>query len=162
MKPEQLAGESEHSHQVALFAWAALNVGNDPRLSLMFAIPNGGGRGNDRRTAMIRGAALKAEGVKPGVVDIFLPVPAPTDHRDKAYHYLAQHWYHGLFIEMKKPAAKLKRGPNGPGPWDYGGVDPDQKVFLDAMVEQGYKCVVCYSWIEAANQIKLYLTGSGL
>lgn len=158
MKPEQLAGDSEHSHQVALFAWAALNVGNDPRLKLLFAIPNGGARGSNQRDRVIRGAHMKAEGVKPGVVDVFLPVPVLR------LNAMAQEyqWYHGLFIEMKKPAAKLKRGPSGDGPWDYGGVDPDQKVFLDAMVEQGYKCVVCYSWIEAANEIKLYLTGSGL
>lgn len=156
--PESLAGESEHSHQAALFCWAALNVGNDPRLAYMFAIPNGGARGNDRKTAMIRGANLKAEGVKPGVVDIFLPVPAPRDFAAYGLTFV----YHGLFIEMKKPAELLKRGPNGDGPWDRGGVKPDQKAFLNAMVEQGYKCVVCYSWVEAANEIKLYLTGSGL
>jgi len=114
---------------------------------------------------MIRGANLKAEGVKPGVVDVFLPVPSPQWKLDPyvlGELHLARNWYHGLFIEMKAPAEKLKKGPNGPGPWDYGGVKPEQKDFLDAMVEQGYKCVVCYSWLEAANQIKLYLTGSGL
>jgi hypothetical protein len=160
--PESLAGESEHSHQVALFAWAALNVGNDPRLKLMFAIPNGGARGNDRKSAMIRGANLKAEGVKPGVVDVFLPVPIERRDYEVGPGMFKPGRFAGLFVEMKKPAAKLKRGPNGPGPWDYGGVDQEQKDFLDAMVEQGYKCVVCYSWYEAANQIKIYLTGSGL
>jgi hypothetical protein len=160
MTPEQLAGDSERSHQVALFAWAALNVGNDPRLKLMFAIPNGATFGDDAKSRAIRGARMKAEGLRPAVSDVFLPVPAPAQWYWP--HSGPDQFYHGLFIEMKKPAAKLKRGPNGPGPWDYGGVDPDQKEFLDAMVEQGYKCVVCYSWLEAANQIKLYLTGSGL
>lgn len=161
--PDSLAGESEHSHQTALFAWAALNVGNDPRLALMFAIPNGGARAADRKTAMIRGANLKAEGVRKGVVDVFLPVPSlrwgldPYVVQEK---HLARNWYHGLFIEMKAPGEKLKRGPNGNGPWDYGGVKQEQKDFLDAMVEQGYHCVVCYSWYEAANAIKFYLTGS--
>lgn len=153
MTPEQLAKSgTEHAHQRALFAWAALNVGNDPRLALMFAIPNGGAR--DKITA----GKLKAEGVKAGVPDIFLPVPGvrwvPPD--------IGVPIYHGLFIELKKPAVKLKRGPNGPGPWDHGGVSDEQKAHLDALTAQGYKCVVCYSWYEAANQIKLYLTGKGL
>lgn len=161
MKPEQLAKSgTEHGEQAALFAWAALNVGNDPRLSLMFAIPNGGARGSTVKDRMIRGANMKAEGVKTGVPDVFLPVPG-YDHTVAALGK-ARRWYHGLFIEMKKPAAKLKKGSNGPGPWDHGGVDPAQKEYLDALTKQGYKCVVCYTWLEAANEIKLYLTGSGI
>lgn len=164
--PDQIANSgTEHGEQAALFMWAQANFGNDPRLRLLFAIPNGGARGDDQRARMIRGANMKAEGVKPGVPDVCLPVPSLRWGYD-AYVMQEQHlfrnWYHGLFIEMKKPAAKLKRGPNGSGPWDNGGVDPEQKVWLDALTEQGYKCAVCYSWLEAANVIKIYLTGSGL
>lgn len=156
--PEQLAKSgSEHGEQSALFLWAKMNEGHEPRLKFMFAIPNGGSRGDDAKSRKIRGSMLKMEGVKPGTVDIFLPIPVPTQ-----FTAPTSKWYHGLFIEMKKPSEKLKKGPNGPGPWDYGGVKDDQKEFLDFAVDQGYKCAVCYSWIEAANEIKFYLTGSYL
>ncbi len=71
-----------------------INLTPMPSLSLMHAIPNGGARGNDSQTNKIRGAMLKAEGVKKGVPDIFLPVPL--------------NGYHGLYIEMKV-ADKKKR-----------------------------------------------------
>jgi|SRR5215217_2989140 len=150
---------TEHGEQVALFAWAALNVQNAPELRWLHAIPNGG----ERHKAVA--ASMKAEGARTGVVDVFLPCPRPIWNKDEYVRgelHLARNWYHGLYIEMKKPAAKLKRGPNGPGPWDYGGVSDDQKEFLDFVTAQGYKGVVCYSWVEAANAIKIYLTGSGL
>jgi Zn ribbon nucleic-acid-binding protein len=76
-------GTTEHSQQVALFMWAQDNVQWYPCLRWMFAIPNGGLR--DRVTASI----LKAEGVKRGVADIYLPFAVGN--------------YHGLFIEMKRP-----------------------------------------------------------
>ncbi len=77
--PEQIARTSEHSQQVALFAFAAQS--GIPELRLMFAIPNG-----EQRSAMT-GAKLKAAGVKAGVPDIFLPV--------------ARNGFHGLWIELK-------------------------------------------------------------
>lgn len=121
--PEQLAGESEHSQQVALFAWAAMNVGKHPALAYMFAIPNGGLR--DVRTA----TNLKAEGVKAGVPDIFLP-------------WVIQ--YAGLFIEMKV-------GKNKP--------TKEQTNFIDYAMSAGYYCDVCYSWEEARDKIVNYLEG---
>lgn len=71
----------EHRIQAALFKWSRLASSRYPGLRLMFAIPNGGARD------AITGAMLKAEGVKPGVPDIFLPVPV--------------NGFHGLFVEMK-------------------------------------------------------------
>lgn len=155
MTPEQLAGESEHSQQTALFAWAALNYRNDERLRLLHAIPNGGTRGDTKQDRRIRGGMLKAEGVRAGVPDLFLPVPS-----ERWYPDLSQMPYHGLYIEMKKPAARLKRAPKHK--WDTGGVSDDQVIWLNALEAQGYKVVVCYSWYEAANEIKFYLTGKGL
>lgn len=154
MKPEAIAGESEHSHQVALFVWAAANFGNDPRLKLLHAIPNGGERNK------IVASRLKAEGVRSGVPDLFLPVPAPKYEKLVNITDQIRHWYCGLYIEMKKPAARLKRAPKHK--WDTGGVTEEQCGWLDALEAQGYKCVVCYTWLEAANEIKLYLTGKGL
>lgn len=158
MTPDELAKSgTEHGEQTALFAWAAANVGNDPRLALLFAIPNGGARGNSTKDRAIRGAHMKAEGVRSGVPDVFLPVPAPNNWGSP--NNAGQ--YHGLFIEMKKPATKLKRkAPEHK--WDTGGVDPNQIIWLTNLEQQGYKCVVCYSWYEAANEIKFYLTGSDL
>ena len=74
--PEGLAAAgTEHAHQKAIFCWAANNFNKWPELQLMFAIPNGGTRGDDKKSRTIRGGKLKAEGVKAGVPDIFLPVP---------------------------------------------------------------------------------------
>lgn len=83
------AGGSEHDHQAALFAWAAINVGIYPELSAMYAVPNGGAR--SART----GARMKAEGVKAGVPDICLPV--------------ARCGYNALYIEMKTEVGKLSQ-----------------------------------------------------
>lgn len=73
---------TEHEEQKALIEWSAWMSNARPELSLMFAVPNGG----DRHPAVA--AKLKAEGVKAGVPDIFLPVP--------------RNGYHGLFIELKE------------------------------------------------------------
>lgn len=75
------AKKTEHSEQVALFAWARANEARHLQLGLMFAIPNGGNR------HIVTGRKLKAEGVKSGVPDIFLGVP--------------RNGKHGLFIELK-------------------------------------------------------------
>jgi hypothetical protein len=156
VKPEDIAKESEHSHQVALFAWAAANVGNDPRLHFLFAVPNGATFGSTPKDRAIRGGKMKAEGLKTGVPDVCLPVPGVKwSPPDTGILY-----YHGLFIEMKKPAARLKRAPKHK--WDTGGVDEEQTVWLSFLEQQGYKVAVCYSWYEAANEIKYYLTGQGL
>ena len=64
----------EHRIQAALFKWARYSAAETPVLRLMFAIPNGGARD------AITGAILKAEGVKPGVPDVFLPVASGPFH----------------------------------------------------------------------------------
>lgn len=156
MKPEDLFRRvlfheaDEHTHQVALFCWAANNVVNDERLQLLHAIPNGGERNK------IVAARIKAEGARSGIPDIFLPVPTwfKGDYSGRTLDYA------GLYIEMKRPSAKLKRQPKDK--WDTGGVSDEQKIMLTRLEQQGYKCVVCYSWYEAANEIKFYLTGKGL
>lgn len=163
MTPEQLAGESEHSHQVALFQWAAMNVGNDDRLHFLFAVPNGATFGSTQKERAIRGGKMKAEGLRTGVPDVMLPVPSlrwGLDQYVTRETHLVRNWYHGLYIEMKKPAARLKREPKHK--WDTGGVDEEQVNWLNFLEQQGYKCTVCYSWYEAANEIKFYLTGKGL
>lgn len=131
--PEMLAGETEHSQQVALFAWSALNVGKYPPLAYMFAIPNGGLR--DVKTAV----ALKAEGVRAGVCDVFLPCPIQTEWAKQ---------YAGLFIEMK--IEKYRNRKNG-------GCADEQVDFINHVNSMGYYTKVCYNWIEARDILIKYL-----
>jgi hypothetical protein len=123
---------TEHGEQVALFAWAAGEVasGRVPELRWMFAVPNGGSRGSDKRSAMIAGANMKSEGVKPGVADVFLPV--------------ARHGLHGLFIEMKK-----RDGGDGGS--------KVQREFGEAMRDAGYGWAICAGWIAAREVISQWL-----
>jgi hypothetical protein len=124
-RPEDLAkAGTEHAHQSALFCWAALPDIQEkyPALRWMFAIPNGGER-NPKVAAQ-----MKAEGVKSGVLDIFLPVPKGQ--------------YHGLFIEMKV-------GKNKPS--------DNQTLFATHATCMGYRCALCYSWEAARDKIAEYL-----
>lgn len=170
MTPDQLAkSNTEHAHQRAFFAWLALAAYNGfegakvlsdggtfqrahrasplPELHLMHAIPNGGAR--DKITA----GRLKAEGVKAGVLDTFLPVP-------KMYTYpvgdwldgpgtqdTAEAWYMGLYIEFKEPKRKTHKD---------GGLSQAQIEFGDAVRAQGYCVRVAYTWREAANLVMAY------
>ena len=123
--PEQLAKSgSESAHQKALFCWAALPGIRLrwPELESMFAIPNGGTRNK------IEAANLKAQGVKPGVPDIMLPVTRGD--------------LHGLWIEMKV-------GKNKPS--------EDQLRYQRYLRDCGYVAEICYSWIEATEVIVSYL-----
>jgi hypothetical protein len=136
IKPEQLAGDTEHSQQVALFAWAADSVGTYPALAYMFAIPNGGLR--DVRTA----TNLKAEGVKSGVPDIFLPFAIQYDYEQAIYH--------GCFIEMK--IEKYRNHKNG-------GCSEAQLDFIEWIANSNYYVKVCYGWEEARDTLINYLEG---
>ena len=95
---------------------------------VLFAIPNGG-----RRDA-VTGARLKAEGVHPGIPDIFLAVPA-------RHHY-------GLFIELKRP--------KGPGV-SKGRPTRAQLEVMQALTARGYCCKVAYGATEARKLIEWYL-----
>lgn len=129
--PEQIAANgSEHSSQTALFCWSASSGISE--LRWLFAIPNGGLR--DSRTA----GKLKAEGVKAGVWDIFLPVPITKWEGVSC----------GLFLEMKTEEYRNKKD---------GGLRPEQKEFLDFVADQGYTTAVCYNWQEARDCILEYL-----
>ena len=128
--PEQLAAPgTEHAHQTALFAWAALNVGRFPELALLFAIPNGGERNK------IVAARLKAEGAKAGMLDMMLPV--------------ARQGMHGLFIELKRPSSVGKR---------KGLTSDKQDFWIDELHKQGYGACSCIGWEDARDILVLYLS----
>lgn len=120
---------SEHDEQVAVFQWAKLNEGRWPALRWMFAIPNGGQR------ATITAMRLKAEGVKAGVPDIFLPASV-VGWGDIAYS--------GLWIE-------LKAGSNKP--------TDTQREWMEGLRGQGYATAVCWGADEAIQVITNYLRG---
>ncbi len=179
MFPDKIAKTSEHSHQAALFQWArmALLHGFDAafdekcyeskdyanitygvinavnKLELLHAIPNGGSRGDTEKSRKIAGGVMKAEGVKPGIPDIFLPVPKLCNTLDFEIFGGSTPFYGvicGLYIEMKKPAEKPVRGGKG-------GLSDSQIYVSNLLMVDGYAVVVCYSWKEAANIIVKYL-----
>lgn len=162
MTPWELAKETEHSHQRALFAWAncaalyGFQVADDPRgytvderreligglggirpkpvpdLRRLFAIHNQG------HGDKIRGNRAKAEGVKAGVPDIMLPFPiSKPSPRGMVF-------YSGLFIELKLPKVGRTHG--------------QQPEWIDYLQSVGYAAIVCYGWVEASKTIKEYLS----
>jgi len=120
--------QHEEAHQVALFQWVERVRARYPLLKLLHAIPNGGLR--SKATA----GKLKAQGVKPGVPDLCLPV--------------ARWGYHGLYIELKKPATKGSRA---------GVTSPDQREWIRELREQGYRVEVAFGWEQAAEFLQGYL-----
>lgn len=108
----------EEAEQTALFQICAYNK----LLKWLHAIPNGGKR-NPREAKR-----LKAQGVKAGVHDCFLPK--------------ARGVYHGCYIEMKYGDNKLS----------------DKQIeFAIEIIKEGYCSFVCYSSREAEAAIKMYL-----
>ena len=92
----------------------------------IFAIPNGIYL-KDRTTATRIMAKMKKEGLKKGVPDLFIPV--------------AKGAFHGMFIEMK---------------WGKNKPSPDQKKWINKLIDQGYCVVVCWSAEEAISHIRVY------
>lgn len=112
---------SEHDEQCSFFHWCDVFKERIPLLEMVFAIPNGGLR--HKRVAV----KMKAEGVKSGVPDVFVAVPASN--------------YAGLFIEFKY-------GTNSP--------TNNQLAWIDSLQSQGYKCAIAYDWVTAAKTVLQY------
>ena len=151
-------GMTEHEHQRELFSWAAcaqrygieeslmwvlqeprtikrdngrlrglLTDRGDSRLVWLHSIPNSG-HGKKGTAGAVRGARMKAEGLKPGVADVFLPLPCGG--------------YHGLYLELKKAGGRLQ---------------PEQREFADYVREQGYSWFVATGYWDAIHTILCYL-----
>lgn len=119
--------DDEHTAQVVFFnRIRALGANRHYPYQLAarrtFAIPNGGGR--SKREA----GRLKAEGVLPGVSDVFCALPAGP--------------YAGLFIEMKSMV---------------GQASPDQRNWNYASNMVGYLAVVCRGADEATTLWRAYV-----
>lgn len=141
LTPEQLAlPGTEHAHQVAFFASISapqmwLNGVLHPTLwhvlPLIHAIPSGGARD------VVTAGRLKAEGVRPGVPDVHLPV--------------ARRGYHSLYMEFKKPERQHDR---------TGGLSAAQIQFKVLLESEGNVVVVAYGWRHAIDVLVWYLSGN--
>lgn len=127
---------SEHGEQVALFC--ALNYLSQwyPDLEFIYATPNGGSRGDTEKSRKIEGGKMKAEGVKPGVPDIFVPLPRLNVGNNTLYP--------GMYIEMKT----VDGGDGG---------SDNQKRYMEFLKSKHFYVVLCNGHIEALKQIRWYL-----
>lgn len=172
MTPDKLAKSgTEHGHQTALFAYVAVaylhgfDVADEwcktgvipqttpysmyetptvPALEWFHAIHNQG------HGDKVRGANAKAEGVRKGVADCFLPWPVWTQSREEVV--IA---YCGLYIEMKKPTERPKTDKG------KGGMSDEQIKFGEYAKGVGYGFMTCYGWEHAVATLRSYIEWKG-
>lgn len=94
----------------------------------------------ERLKSPAQAARAKAQGNIPGIPDIFF-----------AHARLG---YHGLFIEMKRPANKAIGVAKGT-------VSAEQKAMLAALNDAKYLAVVAYGAEEAMNILRDYMLSAG-
>lgn len=111
--------DAEHREQVALIDWC--DVRGWP-YSEIYAIPNGGSR------HQVEAARMKAEGVRAGTPDLFLPV--------------ARGGFFGLYIEMKAP--------------NRGRVSDAQEERIRRLRAAGYRVCVAWGWDDARELLIEY------
>lgn len=114
---------TEQQEQIQLIKWTQQPSirSTHPELALLFHIPN-------ERADKVQAAILHKMGVKRGVPDLFLPVPAGL--------------YHGLFIEMKTETGR----------------ESDSQIWWQAHLQaNGYVSVVCRGWRKATEVLLWYL-----
>ncbi len=183
---------TEHGEQSALFQWAnmaalygfdvasfreaytvplwakehakANRCGPIPALTRLYAINNAVGANN-----VVRGAMNKAEGVKRGVPDIFLPVPRRCGDLDKGTWYNAVVPFSGfgnasapvvcgLYVELKRRTTKTAEGKRR----QKGKTFDEQDEWIDYLSNAGYACVVAVGWERAAAYIRSYIEGTAV
>ena len=113
----------EHALQVAVVDWANLQANTLPALKMLYAVPNGG------RRAISVARKLKAEGARPGVPDLVLPVPA--------------NGFCGLYVEMKTRV---------------GTVTPEQKQWHAWLRGVGQRVEVCRTTEAAIEVLRAHAT----
>ena len=112
----------EDAAQAEVIRWARMRQATAPELELLYHIPNGGKRGK------LEACRLKAQGVKPGVPDLHLPV--------------ARAGYHGLWIEMKTATGRLSE---------------DQRKIIAMLCAEGHRVEICRSAADAVEVLEDYL-----
>ena len=86
---------------------------------------------NERKCSWKQGQLLKRMGVRKGVSDFFIPIPAGQ--------------YHGLWIELKRANAAYSTVTNAQIDW------------VNKMTDQGYWAQVAFGWEQARKLVILYL-----
>lgn len=123
---------SEHEEQCLLFGYARQMEQYVPEFSLLFAVPNeqsGGWKTSSKgKRYNPHASSRRAEGMKGGVPDVFLPVPRGD--------------YHGMWVEMKYGRNYLSE---------------EQINWCAALVEQSYRVDVWYSAEDAFEALCEYL-----
>lgn len=132
VKERKRRADPEYQAQAAVIEWVEWMAKQDPRLTLLYAIPNGGAR------SKAEAGKLKAEGVRAGMPDLCLPIAGIK--RD-GYHNLGIAFY-ALYIEMKSAKGKLSS---------------DQKRVIAGLRAAGNRVEVCRSADEAIRVIQDYL-----
>lgn len=125
------------------------NAGYDPsvpELKWYHAIPNGGSRGDDAKSRAIRGGQLKAEGVKPGIPDTFLPLPMWGVTQNAPYQSCIL--YCGLYVEMKRAKSEGRA---------KGSTSGEQDEAISYLRHGGYAVSVCFTWDQAARELQSYI-----
>jgi len=104
---------TEHQEQCAVIKYCDWN--HVP----IFAIPNGSSK------SMNQARKFKAEGLRSGIPDLFIPVPTDTSH--------------GLFLEMKRRKKSI--------------ISDEQKDWIHKLQTYGYTVVICKGSDEAVEAI---------
>ena len=123
---------TEYYEQAALFMWAEKFKNQYPELELLNGSLNG------VRLTIGQSVKIKKIGQKKGYPDISLPVPRGG--------------YHGLYIELK-----IKPYRNYKGKMVYSQTSKEQKWWLNALNNNGYRAVVCKGYDAAVSEISTYL-----
>ncbi len=84
--------------------------------------------GNERKATYYAGYIMKRMGVLKGASDLFMAWPSGG--------------YHGLFIEVKSLVGKPT---------------PEQRAFIQRMVDVGYYACICYGADEVISTMKCYI-----
>ena len=115
--------DEEHQIQKAYFEILAWNEKDFPYLKYIFAIPNGGHR------PISVAKKMKAEGVRRGVPDIFIPVGFGL------YRY-------GKWLETKTAKGVMSK---------------EQNEYRNFLLAEGYDYALCRSCDELVRETELYL-----
>lgn len=119
----------EKVEQALLLDWANAHISQYPCLEWLYSNLNGiplpGRRANRSRVMN----SMKAQGMKKGIFDLFLPYPRPG--------------YHGFYLDLKKIGGKES---------------VEQKKFKKFVTDQGYFASFYYGHKSAIEGLKWYLS----
>lgn len=123
---------TEHAEQAAVIQWASMNLGRFPELWGLHSIPNGANMGDNDLQRAYNSNRQRAEGMKKGVCDLFLPV--------------ARRGFHGLYLEMKRDGDSR--------------TSPDQDKFIAFVNAQGFYADRFDGAAEAIAFLEWYLSNN--